>query len=813
MKIKFRLLIIWLFFFISNLVVARDKENIKVQLQLKWTHQFQFAGYYAAKEKGYYSEEGLDVEIMELKNNENPVDIVLSGRADFGIGSSDLIIERAQGKKIVLLASIFQHSPYIFISSKNVGIDNIHQISNKRIAIENHASELLYYLKNGGVKVKDIQQIPYFQGINDLLGNKVDLISAYSTDELYLLNKMGVEYNVFSPRSSGVDFYGDSLFTTEEFIKKNPKVVEKFLNATLKGWKYAIKNKEELVNITKKNYAKTRSKEQLLFEANEMEKLIVPEIVDIGYINKGRWEEIAKAYQKIGLIPEKYSLKGFYYRNIIEMDINDLIKISIISIIFLILLGTIVIMIIVFNVRLNREIKEKNIVESELKISEAKYKLLAENTVECIWLLNLSTMEYKYISPAITYLRGLTVEEAMKETLEDSLTPESLERVYKATELRMGKFMSGDRSPDTIEGTYEFQQYRKDGTIVDVEISTKYVYNEEEKALYIIGVSRDISLRKKLEQKIIEEINEKNVLIEKLSKSEQELKEFFVIIEHSPISVVITDVNGNIKYANKTVLELTGYTIEELIGKNPRVLNSGFHPKEFYEEMWKEIKSGNEWRGEIKNIKKDKSTYWERGIIIPIKNDNGEIYSFLALKEDITQSKKQAELIQYQAERDSLTGIYNRRAGLNMLESIIEAAKINNEEMVLCFIDLNNLKYTNDNFGHEKGDEMIRIFSKLVKTCLRADDIFFRFGGDEFIIIFKNSRIEITESIWSRIIEAFSEENKFNKKEYLLSASHGICKYDKDKYMTVEEFIKCADAKMYEEKRKLKETNKSNNDK
>ncbi len=307
--------------------------------------------------------------------------------------------------------------------------------------------------------------------------------------------------------------------------------------------------------------------------------------------------------------------------------------------------------------------------------------------------------------------------------------------------------------------------------------------------------------------------HEKNVLIEKLSKSEQELKEFFVIIEHSPISVVITDVNGNIKYANKTVLELTGYTIEELIGKNPRILNSGFHTKEFYEEMWKEIKSGNEWRGEIKNIKKDKSTYWERAIIIPIKNDNGEIYSFLALKEDITQSKKQAELIQYQAERDSLTGIYNRRAGLNMLESIIEAAKINNEEIVLCFIDLNNLKYTNDNFGHEKGDEMIRIFSELVKTCLRADDIFFRFGGDEFIIIFKNSRIEITESIWSRIIEAFSEENKLNKKEYLLSASHGICKYDKDKYMTVEEFIKCADAKMYEEKRKLKETNKSNNDK
>lgn len=715
MKIRFKLLLIFIFIVISSLIFAKDKENVRVRLQLKWTHQFQFAGYYAAKEKGYYGEEGLDVEIMELRNNENPVDVVLSGRADFGIGSSDLVIERAQGKKIVLLASIFQHSPYIFISKKNNGVDNIHQISNKRIAIENHASELLYYLKNEGVKVRDIQQIPYFQGINDLLENKVDLISAYSTDELYLLNKMGVEYNVFSPRSSGVDFYGDSLFTTEEFIKKNPKIVEEFLKATLKGWEYAIKNKKELVDITRKNYAKTRSEEQLLFEADEMEKLIVPEIVDIGYINKGRWEEIAKSYQKIGLIPDNYSIKGFYYKNMIEMDVNDLIKIAIISVLILIFLGSIVAIIVFFNIRLNREIKEKSLVENELKISEAKYKLLAENTVECIWLLNLSTMEYKYISPAIMYLRGLTVEEAMKETLEDSLTPESLERVYKATELRMGKFLSGDRSPETMEGTYEFQQYRKDGSIVDVEISTKYVYNEEEKALYIIGVSRDISLRKKLEQKIIEEINEKNVLIEMLSKSEQELKEFFVIIEHSPISVVITDVNGNIKYANKTVLELTGYAMEELIGKNPRVLKSGFHTKEFYEKMWKEIKSGNEWRGEIKNVKKDKSTYWERAIIIPIKNDAGEIYSFLALKEDITESKKQAELIKYQAERDALTGIYNRRAGLSILENIIENAKLNNGEVILCFIDLNNLKYTNDNFGHEKEDDMIK--TVLVQKC------------------------------------------------------------------------------------------------
>lgn len=289
-----------------------------------------------------------------------------------------------------------------------------------------------------------------------------------------------------------------------------------------------------------------------------------------------------------------------------------------------------------------------------------------------------------------------------------------------------------------------------------------------------------------------------------MSQSEQELKEFFVIIEHSPISVVITDIDGNIRYANKTVLDLTGYTMEELIGKNPRILKSGFHPKEFYEQMWKEIKSGNEWRGEIKNIKKNRKTYWERAIIIPIKNDKGEIYSFLALKEDITESRKQAELIQYQAERDSLTGIYNRRAGLNILENIVEVSKNNEEEVIVCFIDLNNLKHTNDSFGHEKGDDMIKTFSEVVKNCLRDKDIFFRFGGDEFIIIFKECSIESSEKIWIRITQGFKEINRLGEKEYMLSASHGICKYDRNEHSTMEEFIKCADAKMYEEKRIMK---------
>ncbi len=152
-----------------------------------------------------------------------------------------------------------------------------------------------------------------------------------------------------------------------------------------------------------------------------------------------------------------------------------------------------------------------------------KYQLLAENTVECIWLLDFTNMQFKYISPAITSLRGLTVEEAMKEKLEDSLTPESLEKVYKIAENYLSGILNDSGSEDTIASINEFRQYCKDGTIKDVEISTRFVKNEKENTIDVLGVTRDITERKKLEEKLRKEMNQKNEFIKKLKESKKEL--------------------------------------------------------------------------------------------------------------------------------------------------------------------------------------------------------------------------------------------------------------------------------------------------
>jgi PAS domain S-box-containing protein len=615
-------------------VLSFSMEKIKVQF--KWKHQFQFAGYYAAKENGYYKKNGMDVEFLEYLDK-TPVEAVVSGKADFGVAGSEIIIERAKGKKIVLLASIFQHSPYIFIAKKESGIESIHEIAGKTVAIDNGASELMLYLKTEGINIKKINIVENPFDINPFIEGKIDVTAAYSTDELFHLKEHEIKYTVFNPRTSGIDFYGDSLFTTEEYLKKNPEIVEKFVKESIKGWKYALENKKEITEIILGKYSKRHSREHLIFEAEETEKLIMPNVVDIGYFNKERWLKSAELYKEMGMIPNNDKTKGFFYNSKIEIN-RHFIKHFIITLISLFIgIVGVAIAVLIYNKKLKKEIKRRIKIEEKLKEKEKRYKLFAENTVECIWLLNITTMRFEYISPSIFNLRGLNVEEAMTERLEDSLTPESLETVRKLIGERVKKIIQEEKTENKNAFLTEIRQYKKDRTIIDVEVSTKYIYDEKSKEIKVIGVSRDITERKKIEIQLLKEIEDKKKVLEKISKSEKKLKELLMVMEEMPISVLITDVAGKIEYVNRYLLNVSGYERDEIIGKTPRIFKSGIHPISFYKEMWREIINGKQWRREIVNEKRNGEKYKEMVTITPVKDEKGEIYNYIAIKELIEE--------------------------------------------------------------------------------------------------------------------------------------------------------------------------------
>lgn len=293
-----------------------------VSLQLKWTHQFQFAGYYMAKAKGFYQEVGLDVNFIEGDHSLNSVTEVLAGRANFGISGSSLLLERGAGKPLVVLGVIFQHSPYVLLMRQTSPIQSIHNLVGKRLVIEEQAEELLAYLKKEGVLPEQIKLIHLNPEAHDLIANRADAISAYVTNEPEVLDHLNIPYAIFSPRSVGIDFYGDNFFTTETEIATHPERVKAFRDATIRGWQYAMAHTDEAIELIRTEYAPYKSKTHLEYEAKVMQSLILPSSIEMGYMFEGRWRHILKTYADLNMLPEDTSLENFLYAPVQQSFFN-----------------------------------------------------------------------------------------------------------------------------------------------------------------------------------------------------------------------------------------------------------------------------------------------------------------------------------------------------------------------------------------------------------------------------------------------------------------------------------------------------------
>ncbi|HJW26580.1 MAG TPA: diguanylate cyclase [Rhodocyclaceae bacterium] len=284
----------------------------KVALQLKWRHQFQFAGYYAAVARGFYREAGLEVELREARPDTDVVAEVLKGRAQFGTGSADLLLARADGKPVVALAVLLQHSAQVLLGRQEV-MPVVQSLAGKRLMAGPGESELFAYLKQEGLRDGSYKVVPHSFDPDPLIAGTVDAMAGYSTDEPFLLRRAGLAYSLFSPRAAGLDFYGDNLFTSEALLKEKPRLVAAFRTASLRGWHYAMENPEEIADLILAKYSTRHSKEHLLFEAAEMARLMQPELVEIGQMNPGRWRHMAEVFAAVHMLPADAAIDGLIY--------------------------------------------------------------------------------------------------------------------------------------------------------------------------------------------------------------------------------------------------------------------------------------------------------------------------------------------------------------------------------------------------------------------------------------------------------------------------------------------------------------------
>lgn len=523
-----RVLICLVIWFVSGIPAGASQPSEKnlqtVILQLKWLHQFQFAGYYTAIEKRYYQDAGLNVIIKEGKPGLNFADEVISKHADYGIDMPVLLLDRNEGKPVVVLAAIFQHSPEALIARKDSGITSPHDMIGKRILMRPHGhAENRAMLRREGTSEDQLKIIDHSWDINDLIERKVDVSGAYITDFPFLMQERGIPYSLIRPITYGIDFYGDCIFTSEEKTKKQPDQVKAFLEASLKGWNYAMSHKEEIVELILQKYSSRLSKAALLFEAEAMQELIFPDLIEMGHMNPGRWKHIGDTFVKLGMLEPDYSLDGFLYNPNPPSNYEKIKKITKILVGVLAIISISSVLLVWYNRKLNREvikrtehltieIENRQKAELLLKESQSRLETILETLPIGVWYTD-SKGKIIYGNPA-----GQNIWQGAR-----FVEPKQFHE-YKAWWRKTGKLISSEEwavsraiKKQEVSAEEELEIECFDGTHKIILNWASPFLDDNGDVLGVVVVNQDITKQKEAEQ-------EREQLIEGLKQSFNEIK-------------------------------------------------------------------------------------------------------------------------------------------------------------------------------------------------------------------------------------------------------------------------------------------------
>ncbi|MBH2009166.1 MAG: ABC transporter substrate-binding protein [Xanthomonadaceae bacterium] len=477
----------------------------RVSLQLKWLHQFQFAGYYAAQAKGFYRDEGLDVEILEGGADKPVIAQVLGGQADFGIGDSDLLISRINGQPVVAVAAIFQHSPYIIMSRQDRNIRTPADLIGKTVMLseDQGAVQFRAMLKREGIDPALVNIIPQSWKLGDLISGKVDAVSAYATAEPSVMRARGVVPAMMRGVDYGVDFYGDILFTTQAHIAQSPERTDAFLRATRKGWDYAFSHEDELIDlILQMDGAVQRglTRQTLSEEARVMRSFILPDVVEIGHMNPARFDATARTLATLGLVPAGIPLAGFVYEppDAVNPRLLRWMTAAGFAVFVLALLGLLWNMQIRRRVRerteqLQAEVNHRTEVQQQLKASQDMTQLMFGTAAAGI---AMTTPGGKFLmaNPAYHATVGYTQAELQVMDMRELTHPEDRVRYEEMTR----QLLAGE--VDTF--SHEMRYLKKGGDAVWVRATVSMVRSADGAPTHIIAVTEDITQRRATEEKL-----------------------------------------------------------------------------------------------------------------------------------------------------------------------------------------------------------------------------------------------------------------------------------------------------------------------
>jgi len=492
------------------LVISLQAENRKTTLVLPWKHQFQFAGYYVAKEMGYYAEAGLDIAIKEYDLKRDNTKVVSLNKYEFGVGHSSLILDRLNKyPNIILLNAIFQSSPTVLLALKNSNIHTISDIAGKTVMMSKdqaHTASINAMLYSEGLAQNSFHVVDTSFTPNDLIQKNSDLMFSYSSNEPYLLEQKGIEYIQFNPKDYGYNFYSDILFTSTTMLKKEPLIVDAFVAASLKGWNYAFTHIDKSVEIILQHYnTQNKSKGALLYEAKVLKKLAFIEGVKFGSINPIRVNEIATTYKLLGLVsnPQQIDFNSFIYQTAYDDDsfnydfiFSSYFQFFIVSIMLIVFLSF------YFKHRVDLLLKKKT---EELNL---KNQIFDQNV--CSSRTDINGI-ITYVSTAYCNLSGFSRDEFIGKTHSFLKDKHTSNESYKELWMSIS-------SGHTWRG--EFKNLKKDSTPYWVNIIISPVIDKRGTIISYESIVQDVSLKKVLEgfnEKLTKEVDKQTLKLKKLS--------------------------------------------------------------------------------------------------------------------------------------------------------------------------------------------------------------------------------------------------------------------------------------------------------
>jgi len=352
--------------------------------------------------------------------------------------------------------------------------------------------------------------------------------------------------------------------------------------------------------------------------------------------------------------------------------------------------------------------------QTQLRDSEARYRLLAENSHDIVWLLDIATLRLVYISPACNRLVGYTSDELLHMGLEQIIVAEDLERAMawlREQEAHLRKHPGS--STDTV---MELAHHHKAGGTVPIEVAMRLLSDDQGQPVQVQGVSRDITERK---------------------QAEHQIRQLSQATRQSPVAVLMTNPQGIIEYVNPAFERMSGYSASEVIGRNPRLLQSTRTPRETYRRMWGALKRGEPWHGELINRRKDGRHYLQAVTIAPMRDERGQVVQYISVQQDITAQRAAEERAELLVWFDPLTGLPNRQRLMSELGELLKRQGPG-QLSGLLLVNADRFKGVNEALGHSAGDQLLQALADRLRTSLQGNDMLAHLNGDEFGLLVQN---------------------------------------------------------------------------